>query len=127
MVEQDQLAAAERALADGRIGHLGFSFHGAYEDFETILAATDLWEFVQIQYNYMDEEYQAGRKGLELAAGKGLGVIVMEPVRGGALARNVPPRRAGRVGRGARQSGLPPSGRSSGSGATPRCRSCSAA
>ena len=91
VVEQDQLAAAERALADGRIGHLGFSFHGTYEDFETILAATDLWEFVQIQYNYMDEEYQAGRKGLELAAGKGLGVIVMEPVRGGALARNVPP------------------------------------
>jgi predicted aldo/keto reductase-like oxidoreductase len=91
VVEQDQLASAERALADGRIGHLGFSFHGAYEDFEAILAATDLWEFVQIQYNYMDEDYQAGRKGLELAAGKGLGVIVMEPVRGGALARNVPP------------------------------------
>jgi uncharacterized protein len=92
VVEQDQLASAERALADGRIGHLGFSFHGAYEDFAAILAATDLWEFVQIQYNYMDEDYQAGRKGLELAAGKGLGVIVMEPVRGGALARNLPPR-----------------------------------
>jgi uncharacterized protein len=92
VVEQDQLASAERALADGRIGHLGFSFHGVYEDFEKILGATDLWEFVQIQYNYMDEEYQAGRKGLDLAAGKGLGVIVMEPVRGGALASNVPPR-----------------------------------
>jgi uncharacterized protein len=91
VLEQDQLASAERALADGRIGHLGFSFHGAYEDFETILGATDLWEFVQIQYNYMDEDYQAGRRGLELAAGKGLGVIVMEPVRGGALARNLPP------------------------------------
>ncbi len=92
VVEQDQLASAGRALADGRIGHLGFSFHGVYEDFEKILGATDLWEFVQIQYNYMDEDYQAGRKGLELAAGKGLGVIVMEPVRGGALASNVPPR-----------------------------------
>jgi predicted aldo/keto reductase-like oxidoreductase len=92
VVEQDQLASAGRALADGRIGHLGFSFHGTCEDFERILAATDLWEFCQIQFNYMDEDYQAGRAGLELAAGKGLGVIVMEPVRGGALARNLPPR-----------------------------------
>jgi predicted aldo/keto reductase-like oxidoreductase len=91
VVDQHQLASAERALADGRIGHLGFSFHGTFEDFETILSATDLWEFVQIQYNYMDEEYQAGTKGLELAAGEGLGVIVMEPVRGGALARDLPP------------------------------------
>ena len=90
VLEQGQLESAERALADGRIRHLGFSFHGLYEDFETIVAGTDLWEFVQIQFNYMDEDYQAGRKGLELAAGKGLGVIVMEPVRGGAIARNVP-------------------------------------
>lgn len=92
VVEHDQLVAAERALADGRIGHLGFSFHGTYDDLDTILAATDLWEFVQIQFNFMDEEYQAGRRGLELAASKGLGVIVMEPIRGGALARNVPTR-----------------------------------
>ena len=91
VVEHDQLASAERALSDGRIRHLGFSFHGPYEDFEMLLSATDLWEFVQIQYNYMDEEYQAGRKGLELAAEKGLGVIVMEPIRGGALAHKLPP------------------------------------
>ena len=87
----DQLAAAERALADGRIGHLGFSFHGGYELFEQVLDATDLWEFCQIQLNYMDEDYQAGRRGLELAAARGLGVIVMEPLRGGMLARNLPP------------------------------------
>jgi hypothetical protein len=92
VVEQGQLAAAGRALADGRIGHLGFSFHGEYSLFEEILAATDLWEFCQIQLNYMDGEYQAGIRGLELAAGRGLGVIVMEPLRGGMLARNLPPR-----------------------------------
>jgi predicted aldo/keto reductase-like oxidoreductase len=91
VVEQGQLASAEKALADGRIAHFGFSFHGTYEVFEEILAATDLWEFCQIQYNYMDEDQQAGRRGLELAAAQGLGVIVMEPVRGGALARNLPP------------------------------------
>ena len=90
VVEQGQLASAEKALADGRIAHFGFSFHGTYEVFEEILAATDLWEFCQIQYNYMDEDNQAGRRGLELAAARGLGVIVMEPVRGGALTRNLP-------------------------------------
>ena len=92
VLEQGQLASAERALADGRIGHLGFSFHGTYEVFAEILAATDLWELCQIQLNYMDEDYSAGRRGLELAAGKELGVIVMEPIRGGMLARNLPPR-----------------------------------
>jgi len=91
VVEHGQLAAAEKALADGRIAHLGFSFHGTYDLFEEILAATDLWEFCQIQLNYMDEDYSAGRRGLELAAGKELGVIVMEPIRGGMLARNLPP------------------------------------
>ena len=90
VVEQGQLASAEKALADGRIAHFGFSFHGTYEVFEEILAATDLWEFCQIQYNYMDEDNQAGRRGLELAAARGLGVIIMEPVRGGALTRNLP-------------------------------------
>jgi len=91
VVEQGQLAAAEKALADGRIAHLGFSFHGTYDLFEEVLAATDLWEFCQIQLNYMDEDYSAGRRGLELAAGRELGVIVMEPIRGGMLARNLPP------------------------------------
>jgi len=92
VTEQDQLAAAERALADGRIGHLGCSFHGTAELSPRILEATDLWELCQTRLNDMDEELQAGRRGLKLAAARGLGVIFMEPVRGGMLAQHVPPR-----------------------------------
>ncbi len=80
---------AQEKKRSGQIRNFGFSFHGARDEFLALLDAYD-WDFCQIQYNYSDENYQAGVTGLKAAAAKGIPVMIMEPLLGGKLAKNLP-------------------------------------
>jgi predicted aldo/keto reductase-like oxidoreductase len=82
---------AEKQMAQGKIGRLGFSFHDTFDVFKEIVDGYDNWVLAQIQYNYMDEHEQAGRKGVEYAASKGLALVIMEPLRGGKLSKDPMP------------------------------------
>jgi hypothetical protein len=85
MRDLDVIPWAEGAIADGRIQHLGFSFHDKTEVLVAIIDAYDGWTLCQVQYNYIDIENQAGTQGVKYAASKGLAVIAMEPILGGRL------------------------------------------
>jgi predicted aldo/keto reductase-like oxidoreductase len=83
---------AERAIADGRIGAIGFSFHDKFDTFKDIIEYYNKWGLCYIQYNYLDVNNQAGKAGLELAYKNDVPVIVMEPLRGGQLTKAPTPK-----------------------------------
>lgn len=101
LVDMGLVEWLEEKKASGVIRNIGFSYHGNTENFQQVTDAYD-WDFCQIQYNYLDENIQAGRKGLQYAASKGLPVIIMEPLRGGRLVGMLPEQAARRI----RESGL---------------------
>jgi predicted aldo/keto reductase-like oxidoreductase len=84
--ELNALDWAERKMDEGKITHLGFSFHDTYATFKHIIDSYDNWTMCQILYNYVDSAHEAGTKGLRYAASKNLAVVVMEPIAGGRLA-----------------------------------------
>ena len=89
LVDMGILEWIKEKKESGAIRQIGFSYHGNSESFCKVVDAYD-WDFCQIQYNYLDEHAQAGRKGLNHAAAKGIPVIIMEPLRGGKLVSNLP-------------------------------------
>ena len=89
LTEHGALDWLNKLKKEGKIRKLGFSFHGNTNLILEILNAYS-WDFCQVQYNYVDEHSQAGRKGVEAAYEKGIPVIIMEPLKGGRLVNNLP-------------------------------------
>ncbi len=89
MQEMGALEFLAQLKREGRIRYAGFSFHDSFDVFQRILSAYD-WDVCQVQMNVVDEFHQATLEGVRLAAQRGIGVIAMEPLRGGSLSRAVP-------------------------------------
>jgi predicted aldo/keto reductase-like oxidoreductase len=90
MLELGIIEFMDEVKASGKVKKMGFSFHGKKSDFMRICDGYE-FDFVQVQYNILDESFQAGIEGIEYAHSKGMGVIVMEPLRGGSLVGKMPP------------------------------------
>ena len=89
LMKRDLVKFLDKAKSDGKIRYTGFSYHGPKEEFSQAIDSYD-WDVVMVQYNYFDENVQASVEGIEYAASKGMGIFVMEPLKGGILAGKMP-------------------------------------
>ena len=89
LLKRDLIKFIGKAKREDKIRHVGFSYHGPKEEFPILIDGYD-WDVVMVQYNYFDENVQASMEGIEYAASKGIGVLVMEPLKGGILAGRMP-------------------------------------
>jgi hypothetical protein len=89
LIKRDLFKFISKVKSEGKIRHVGFSYHGPKEEFPLLIDAYD-WDVVMVQYNYFDENVQASMEGIEYAASKGMGILVMEPLKGGILAGKMP-------------------------------------
>ena len=89
LLKKGLLEFLNNAKREGKIKHVGFSYHGVKEEFDLLIDGYD-WDVVMVQYNYFDENVQASTEGIEYAASKGMGIFVMEPLKGGILAGRMP-------------------------------------
>lgn len=89
LLKRDLIKFLNKARNEGKIKHVGFSYHGPKEEFPILIDGYD-WDVVMVQYNYFDENVQASMEGIEYAASKGMGIFVMEPLKGGILAGRMP-------------------------------------
>ena len=89
LLKRDLIRFINEARDAGKIKHIGFSYHGPKEEFPILVDGYD-WDVVMVQYNYFDDNVQASMEGIQYAASKGMGVFVMEPLKGGILAGRMP-------------------------------------
>ncbi|MDY6825635.1 MAG: aldo/keto reductase [Bacillota bacterium] len=90
LMELQVLDWAEKARQDGRIGHLGFSYHDHFQVLKKIITAYDKWIIGQFQYSYVDEEHDPGSSGIKYARDRGLNIVISEPLHRKRLSNNLP-------------------------------------